>query len=238
TGRILSTYGNVQVHELTQHAGFPYQSSRAAFRWRRLWPWFPSGTVHCCCLDPQGQGPIVLAVVNNHVLCGFEQELLQAALPYGWQAEWYVYHVQETQSAANSFRARDILAPFIAAMVKDGSVPPQAQTLTVPPEWPHQRPIDERKRQHGTVIDIDSYGNIITDLIHDGSLTADLWQVRLGSQCLPVSQRPFADHADLHARIGCDRHLVIAIKNASAAHILGCSINDAVLLSRYNVGEQ
>lgn len=232
TGRILNQCRQTQIHPLSQHAGFPFRLEQAAFRWRRLWPWFPHGTLHCSCLDPSGHGAITIVAVAGHILCGFDRQFLQAAIPYPKHGLWYELPTPQT-SPTSTFRARDILAPIVGQMLSSGQLPAQAQPCDFEPAWPGQQPIDQQcEEQWGTVIDNDTYGNIITDLISNHHLLDDQWTVLLGNQTIPICTAPFAQTRGVHARIGCDGHLIIAVNGGSAANHLSCPLGTAVGLAK------
>jgi S-adenosylmethionine hydrolase len=175
-GIVLSSLPTARIIDLTHeiHAHWP---AEAGFWLARAYQYFPAGTVHVAVVDP-GVGTardIVVAEADQHVFMAPDNGLLPLVLDYIGAAkvfrlsqEWL--QQQNWPDPSATFHGRDIFAPLAAAIASGrataAEIGPPADdlvpSLVEPPEL-----IGGQVR--GTVIAIDNFGNLITNI--DASCT-------------------------------------------------------------------
>ena len=182
--------------------------------------WFPDHAVHIGVVDPGvGTGRRLLAGryrggwfvgPDNGLfsLCEI-RDVVALENPEFWAPQ-----------VSHTFHGRDIMAPVAAAIV--AGVPlrrlgPQVE------DWVTVRlpvPVARDRQLLGQVIHVDSFGNLITNLV--ASQIGPDSQVKLGSQTVPLVRcYGEAGSGDIVALIGSGGRLEIAVVNGNAARRLG-----------------
>lgn len=194
-GAILSRFRDAEIVDLTHD--IPAQWPPEAGFWvDRAYRYFPAGTVHVAVVDP-GVGTerrILLVEADRHVFLAPDNGLLARVLER--HAPAAVFHLDIDRLRAfgipppsNTFHGRDIFAPA-AALLASGTVSTDAlgtATTDWIPGW-LDAPATSRHRIAGTVITIDAFGNLISDI--ERKLVARLPDplVRLAGLTLPLSE--------------------------------------------------
>jgi S-adenosylmethionine hydrolase len=235
-GVILSIHPAATIVDIA-HDVPPQDIRRAALLLDDVADWFPPGTIHVAVIDP-GVGTdraIVYAQIgqqqfiapDNGLLSRLAarmppQKLIRLAEPAFW-----LEHVSTT------FHGRDIMAP-VAARLALGLDPdrlgPTLEQLTTL-DWPTARA--SQARIDGTVIEIDSFGNLITNI------TADMFASRPTDRraCIVCNiyetwgiYHAYAEQASgtLVALIGSSGRLELAIVRDNAAERLGIGVGAPV----------
>lgn len=199
---------------------------------------FPEGTIHVAVVDP-GVGTdrgLVYASIGRHNFLapdnGLLSRLAQRIAPKSVirlsKPEYWLDPVSAT------FHGRDILAP-VAARLSLGLQPerlgvPQDGLIMLP--WPAVRTDEEGI--HGSVLTIDSFGNLTTDITAAmlAQRAADELRVRYLGHTIAGLSRAYGDHPPgaLIALIGSSDRLEIAEVNGTAAKRLGARAGDEVLV--------
>jgi S-adenosylmethionine hydrolase len=170
-GVILRHAPEIQIIDLT-HEIFVHWPAEAGFWLGHAYKYFPKGTVHVAVVDP-GVGTsrdIIAAVIDGHVFLAPDNGLLPQII--GAATNVPVYRMSEqwrkTQSwpePSNTFHGRDIFAPLAAEMaagrLKPTDIGPAANDL-VPCLL--DDPIISEREIRGTIIAIDHFGNLITNI--------------------------------------------------------------------------
>jgi len=194
---------------------------------------FPDGTIHCAVVDP-GVGSARRAVciqTGRAYLVGPDNGLFSAYL----QREPMRRAVRLTnatyhrQPVSDTFHGRDIFAPvaahLAAGVAMDELGEPIDGVLHLPLSEPNEA--DDGTLQL-TVLHIDHFGNLITDLPRDAferwldDRNPDDVELRLPATHINGIHRTFADVSDgeLVAYFGSTGRLEIAIRNGNAAESL------------------
>ena len=175
-GVILSIAPTVQIVDIT-HDIEPHRVSHAAFVLRDIWLWYPPGTIHLVVVDP-GVG------TDRRILLGqYDQQFIPApdngivTFVHREQTAEAVYVVENRKyflpQLSNTFHGRDVMAP-VAAHLANGVNPREFGRLTDHVEMLslsyRAEVTDEGIR--GSVIHVDRFGNLITN-IHENQLGTD-----------------------------------------------------------------
>lgn len=200
---------------------------------------FPDGTVHLAVVDP-GVGtsrPIVAIQFQDQYYLGPDNGLL------GWLADSATQVVSldlekfNADAASMTFHGRDLMAPAAALLAKGAALselgPPHGQlvALPTPPE-----PTESEGGLRGEVVEIDHYGNLITNLrpnqLGDAPLD-DRLRIATGEHETFGLWRTYAQQPPqtLLALVGSTGFIELAIVNGSAAEMLRASVSDTVRLS-------
>lgn len=201
---------------------------------------FPAGTIHVAVVDP-GVGTarqIIYLACGNQQFVAPDNGLLSLVAARGEVTQIIAVETRQywRQPVSSTFHGRDIMAP-VAAHLTRGILPhelgrPQGDLQRL--DWP---PVTRTERTvAGTVLLIDHFGNIITNLTRD-LLPADLdlssARVRCGQHTCEavVSTYGEARSGTLIALFGSSDRLEIAVAQGNAAHRTGCKVGAPVQLS-------
>jgi hypothetical protein len=238
-GVILSICPEARIVDLT-HDIPPQDVRRAALVLDDLCDWFPPGTIHVAVVDP-GVGTdraLVYARIgarqflapDNGLLSRLSrrrppEKLVRLADPAFW-----------LERVSTTFHGRDILAP-VAARLAQGLDPdrlgPPLERLAML-DWAAAR--WSRGRIEGAVIEIDSFGNLITNI------TADLLAGRPTDRrvCIVCNiyetwgvYRAYAEQPQgmLIALVGSSNRLELALVGDNAARRLGIAVGAPVTVA-------
>lgn len=228
-GVILQRSPQAKIIDLTHeiHVHWP---AEAGFWLGRSYRFFPAGTVHVAVVDP-GVGTerdIIAAEYDGHIFLAPDNGLLplvfaspdQASI-YRMSAEWH--RSQGWPQPSSTFHGRDIFAPLAAEMA-DGRLTPDAigppATDIVPSLL--EDPVIEHGEVRGSVVAIDHFGNLITNI--DATLIGEFQRplVRAGGRRLTLS--PTYGHCppgEFLALINSFHVIEVARAEGSAAEGLG-----------------
>jgi S-adenosyl-L-methionine hydrolase (adenosine-forming) len=162
-GVIFGIAPGAQVVDITHDIG-SYDVLEGAFLVESAYRYFPEGTVHVVVVDP-GVGSArrsIAAAARGHVFVGPDNGVLSAVL------DSEVYHITNRdlflKSVSQTFHGRDIFSPVAAHLVKGlpiDAVGPRILDF-IKKQFPAPRLSGDRVL--GTVLRIDKFGNIITNL--------------------------------------------------------------------------
>lgn len=238
-GVILAIDPDVRLVDIS-HSISPQNVRQAAMVLAGAAPWFPPGTIHLAVVDP-GVGAdrrIVYAEIgtqrfvcpDNGLLSRATRATRPARINTITNPEYWLPNVSAT------FHGRDIMAPVAAALSRgvdpDRLGPRQSELFERALDWPAMA-IDPDQIV-GSVIWIDDFGNLITDISasmlvgmsgEQQQLTVEI----LGHTIRGVS-RTYGDHPDgtLIALIGSGGQLEIAVAASSAAKSLSATVGTRV----------
>jgi S-adenosylmethionine hydrolase len=136
-----------------------------SFLLRAAAPWFPAGTVHLAVVDP-GVGSerrILVAESGGFFFVGPDNGLLTPFLEGATvraveRADLYL------ESSGHTFHGRDRFAPVAAALLEGCGPADLGPEVADPVRLASAEPRREGGRLEGTVIHVDRYGNLVTDL--------------------------------------------------------------------------
>jgi S-adenosylmethionine hydrolase len=228
-GVILQHAPDARIIDLT-HEILVHWPAEAGFWLARSYRYFPAGTVHVAVVDP-GVGTernIIAVELDGHVFLAPDNGLLPTvigdATSYrAWRLsdEWLDRQGWPQPSA--TFHGRDIFAP-LAAGIASGRFTPDTIGPPIEELVPSllDAPFDSHDAIHGSVVTIDHFGNLITNIDEQRIAAVRKPRIRIASLHLDLqttygSVRP----GDFLALINSFGVLEIARAEGSAADALG-----------------
>ncbi len=173
---------DVQLIDISHHIP-PFDIAKAAFVLKNVWREFPEGTIHIIGVDNHWSRDTPYAVVEKegHYFIGSDNGTF-ALLFDGEQAD-QVYTIQLVGDEDMGFALKNIFIPA-AAKIAGGRTP---STLGVALEsYKHRQsinPVVEHDNIRGTVIYVDAYGNVITNI------TRSLFEKEVGNRSFNIVVR-------------------------------------------------
>jgi len=244
-GVILQHAPDARIIDLT-HEIHVHWSAEAGFWLSRSYRYFPAGTVHVAVVDP-GVGTernIVALEFDGHVFLAPDNGLLSLVIGestdyLAWRLSDDWYRAQGWPEPSTTFHGRDVFAPLAAGIATGDIVPSTigpATTDLVPSLL--EAPTDDGKEIRGSVVTIDNFGNLITNI--DASLLTKLQrpQIRIASMHLDICMTySSVQPGDFLALINSFGVLEIARAEGSAADALGLG-RGAPVMVRDQVGDR
>lgn len=234
-GAIHQRFREARIVDLT-HAIEPQDVLTAAFWIDASFRYFPEGTVHVVVVDP-GVGTArhpLLVSAHRHYFVGPDNGVFTRVLRSEVGRE--VRRIDLTRLGVDSpsatFHGRDIFAPAAGELASGYRWPPELGTLL--PEWVRlELPRPERRGSGlvGTVLTIDRFGNVITNLSRRHVEEAQAPRVRVRGDVLSF----FKTYAEVEpgqsfALINAFDRVEVAVREGSASQQLGLRRGDEVEL--------
>ncbi len=239
-GVILSRAPGARIVDLTH--GIKAQDVRqAAFVLHSASRYFPPDTVHTVVVDPGvgGERKIILLTAGNQLFLAPDN----GALSLVHRQDSRIYEVTNDKlflpAVSRTFHGRDIFAPLAAALV-NGLDPAEVGPGLADNEiilLPLSEARIAEREVAGSVIGIDHFGNLITD-IHRSMLPGNysddlsLFSVKIGARMAEI-RACYEDVSEggLLALFGSRDYLEIAVNRGNAAMLLKSSIDDEIVVS-------
>ncbi len=165
---LLRTVGAARLVDLA-HDLPPHGVVEAAFLVRAMASGFPAGTVHLVVVDPGVGGPrapLAVACADGSVLVGPDNGVLMPlARALGRPRAFRLdpARIGVRRRVGTTFDGRDLFAPA-AARIANGVDPARLGTPMRPVEGPLPEPRRASGRLTGTVVHLDRFGNIVTNI--------------------------------------------------------------------------
>lgn len=233
-GAILGIAGDVQLVDVT-HDVAAHDVIEAALALEAAVPYFPAGTIHVAVVDPgvgtERRGLVVEA--RGHVFVGPDNGIFTPFLGGERQAfeltapEYRLPHVSRT------FHGRDVFGPAAAHLAR-GVAPSAFGSPVSDPMmlgWP--APSDVAGGLVGEVVHVDRFGNLVTSIPAAAILPDEIFSVRVSGQWMAIVET-YADlpRGQAGALVGSRSRLEVAVREGSAARLLGARRGTAVFLVR------
>jgi S-adenosyl-L-methionine hydrolase (adenosine-forming) len=218
-GVILGIAPKAQLVDIS-HDIASYDVVEAAFLIESAYSYFPQGTVHVLVVDP-GVGSErrpMAAVAHGHRFVGPDNGVFSNVL----QNE--AYHITNKslflQSVSRTFHGRDIFAPVAAHLA--GGLPIDAVGPRIADfvKRPFPTPVRKGNKIIGTVLRIDKFGNIITNLRRSDlgrEFSIVVAGVRIRRLCATFSE---TEPGEFFAVEGSTGYIELALNQSSAAERL------------------
>jgi len=238
-GVILSINPHAQIIDLTH--GVPARDIRAgAIALAETARWFPPSTIHVAVVDP-GVGSkrrIVYAQMGTQHFVAPDNGVLSRLASLDRPTK--IFGVDDPQywlpQVSRTFHGRDIMAPVAArlslGLAPEKLGPPVKQLVELP--WAEVQQVPNRIE--GEVIEVDSFGNLITNITRamlDGVPSGDSVIITCEEH---ETQGMFATFSDqppmtLMAHVGSTGRLELAIVDENASAMLGVKVGAPVCVS-------
>ncbi len=215
----------------------------AAFVIKNAYLYFPEFTFHILGVSNfyDSKKKHVALKYRNHYFLGTDNGIFSLLL--GEDEEFEAYNLEniEPHPEKSIFPARDIFPKAVYHILKKGFNDGLGQQIKNLNKMFVLRPTQSANFISGFIKYIDNFGNLITDIDIDFFLkncNKRKYQIQLGSGMYKFSNiylnysQPKED-ADLFAIFNSSGLLEIALKNSSAAQLMGLNLNDPVRIEFY-----
>jgi S-adenosylmethionine hydrolase len=232
---VLASRTSASVHNLT-HEIAPFDVLGAAWFLRSIVAYWPRETLFVCVIDP-GVGTsrnIVALEEDGRIFLGPDNGLLT----FVWKGG-RVYSVTNEAlflpDGSTTFHGRDRFAPAAAAIANGFSLDDVGPRLERIATLRYEPPSYERDRVRGTVVAVDRFGNVITD-VERARIPFEPFAVRVRDLTIDRIERNYGDAAPgAFLIVGSTGCIEISVANASAAERLQLRRLERVELSPLNV---
>ncbi|UCD13465.1 MAG: S-adenosyl-l-methionine hydroxide adenosyltransferase family protein [Thermoplasmatales archaeon] len=220
------------THEIT-----PHNIREGAYALRSAAPYFPQGTVHVAVVDPGvGTGRRgILITTSKQILIGPDNGILMPTAHF--LGDFIVYEISNEKYMLNSisstFHGRDIFTPVAAHITNGVPFEEIGNRLTDFVDLDFGQGEIRENAATGTVIYVDRFGNIITNLTREILSNVLVYNknimVFIGEKCLEmpfVKSYGYVKKRDMLATIGSSNLLEISINQGNAAKKLSVKEDD------------
>lgn len=152
------------------HSIKPFDSSEAAFQLRCCYKDFPEGTIHIVGVDTEPRFgnektsfPTIMLYKGQYFISN-DNGFFGAFLDDDFPEELYNFTAIQNDLEMQKFPAKNCFIPLAASIVKGQKITDFAQPSTKYKKAFSQKPIIEQYLIQGSVVHIDSFGNIITNI--------------------------------------------------------------------------
>ena len=233
-GVILSRCPAAQLVDLT-HEVPPQAIRTGALRLASAAPYFPAGTVHLVVVDPGVGGdrrPLAIEA-RGHFLVGPDNGVLSLTADpstAGWRAVVLTNLGHRLEQVSNTFHGRDVFAPAAAHLACGGRLDDLGDPVTAIVRLRLPPAVREADQIHGLVLDIDRFGNLITNIHADDLAGATVVEIAVADVRIDRLSRSYDPRFDVVAVIDGDDRLEIASPGGSAARKFDVALDTPVVV--------
>lgn len=238
-GLIYSAEADITVVDVS-HQISNFDIMEAAYVLRHTYQAFPAGTIHVVAVDPDESNTAKSMVMlhDQHYFIGPDNGVMNL-ISCGQTRSGHLINNPSLFNAhyPRSFRAAQIFVPtaiYLATGGKVGDLGPVTDFVDL--RWGEPSYSDNSLR--GKIIYIDKFGNAVTNIRKDNFLHLKqerAFEIFVRNVRLKRIVNTYADvaKADALAIFGESQHLEIAMREASAAELLGLKIHDMLTIEFY-----
>lgn len=235
-GIILSLYPDARLIDVT-HSVSNFDIMEAAYLVKNTFPAFPDGTIHIVAVDPEYSGANSGVVVSyaNQFFIGPNNGVLSLICDMG---EWQSVEIENEglikPEYPKSFRAARQFAPTAAFLASGGPLAEIGPAIEMRDlRW--GEPSYSGNCLRGKIIHIDKFGNAVTNIHKNGFLELKKgrgFEIFIRNVRLKRIVNTYSDvsKADALAIFGESNNLEIAMREASAAELLGLKVHDMITI--------
>jgi S-adenosylmethionine hydrolase len=229
---------HVQIADIS-HSIQPQNIFQGALALARTAPFFAPGSIHVAVVDPgvgTSRRPVGLQL-GEQVFIGPDNGLFTLVLDHAESAgeAVQIYHLDQARywlpDVSRVFHGRDIFAPVAANLANGIPLKKMGTLIRDPIRLKIPRPEQMLGGGwRGQVIEIDTFGNLSTNIDRDLLTPLGDLQVRICGHQIDGLVSTFGDRppGTLIALYGTSRDLIISIVNGDAAKTLNISLGDEV----------
>ncbi|HEY4089026.1 MAG TPA: SAM-dependent chlorinase/fluorinase [Bryobacteraceae bacterium] len=228
-GVILGICPEAEIIDIT-HDITPYAIAEGAYTLSQAWRCFPKGTTHLAVVDP-GVGTerrAILAEADGHRFVAPDNGLLSFILSEAPGAS--VRELSKPRyfrdSVSSTFHGRDIFAP-VSAHVARGIDPKRLGNVINDTAFETFAAIfqEDSGQYVGSVLKIDRFGNVITNLEAKkfSRIAIEPFRIRVGSKTVSTFHPTFGEarRGEIFALFGSSGFIELAVNQSDAAKRLG-----------------
>jgi S-adenosyl-L-methionine hydrolase (adenosine-forming) len=239
-GVILGIHPAAEIVDITQQVQ-PFEISDGAFTIAQASPYFPKKTIHVVVVDPgvgSARRPLLAEMAGQYFVAP-DNGVLSMLFARGKAVVRHLVNPRYfLQPVSRTFHGRDVFAP-VAAYLASGVLPsrfgPKIEDYL---RLSFEKPVRKGRRAWtGSVLKVDRFGNLITNLrVHElAGVDTCPFELKVGTQVIKRLALTFAECApgELFAIVGSSGYLEVATNQGSAAGLLGCGAGSPVELTIY-----
>lgn len=233
-GAIISQYPEAQIvdisHEINKH-----DILQAAFTLRNAYRSFPNGTIHILGLNPESSidSRHVAIFIDGHYFVGSDNGIF--SLIFDKKPDMIVELNLTQETDFLTFPTNDVFVKAACHIARGGTLEVIGKEIENYHEKTMIRPIIDNNVLKGSVIYIDSYGNVITNITtslfkeagHDREFTIYLKQTGYTISQISATYNEVPDGEKL-ALFSSTGYLEIAINQGGASGLMGLDLNDTI----------
>jgi S-adenosylmethionine hydrolase len=232
-GSIMSLMPNANVTDITHNIS-PFNIQQAAFVLKNAFPYFPKGTVHLIGIDSvYNKNTRYLAVkYKDHYFVGSDNGIFSLLFEDGADEIVELSIIQDLKSL--HFPLTDILAKAACHLAKEGKTTDIGIPVTTLEEKVNLQPVVDRDIIRGSVIYIDSFQNVITNITRDlfTKVQRNREFILYFRKSESISQLSWhyneVPEGEKLCLFGISNYLEIAINKGNASGLLGLHLGDIV----------
>jgi S-adenosyl-L-methionine hydrolase (adenosine-forming) len=231
-GVIAQIAPSVIIDDASHEIG-PGDVHAAAWALAGYWHLYPSGTVHVVVVDPGvGSERRALAVeCDGRFLVGPDNGGFSRAVfaAKSWRAVAIENAALLRVEISATFHGRDIFAPAAAHLARGTPLDSFGPAVTDPVLLELPIPVQQADAVEGTVVHIDRFGNLVTNV--PATLVPGAAEVHIRGRRVSL-QRTYSDveSGELLALTGSHGHIELAVRDGSAASVLQAGRGAAVVI--------
>jgi S-adenosylmethionine hydrolase len=233
-GVIASRTGSA-IADLT-HDIAPFDILEAAWFLRSAAPFWPAGTIFVCVVDP-GVGTdrkLIAAEHDGRLYLAPDNGLLSLVVPESAAVVSIENESYFLPSTSETFHGRDRFAPVAAALANGRQISKLGPVVDAIVRLPYQPPRYGDDRAEGTIVAVDRFGNLITD-IERALLPFDDFTLHAGQLVIDRIEKNYGDaEPGAFMIVGSSGCIEISIANGSAAERLQLRRLDPVEIWKTN----
>lgn len=160
-GAILSGYPEITIIDIT-HSVIPHDLVQGAFIFKNSWHHFPKNTVHVCAVSGTSDmpSPLIALAYSGHYFIGVDNGFFSLVLDSFPEESYFILDAKGRKVIINGA----VLASSAVFLAKGGKVAEMGEKMSGLLEKSMLQPVIEESTIRGSVIYIDSYGNLITNI--------------------------------------------------------------------------
>lgn len=238
-GTLMRLVPGVQIVDIS-HEIAHFNLLEAAFVAKSACPKFPEGSVHIIGVDPEGGSRIGVVVMeqDGQLYVATDNGVL-SLIRRTEEVPCYLVDLEEMSlpPTGRAFLAQNRLAP-IAASLANGSTVASLGTQAQIKEFRWGEPSYTENSLRGIIVHVDHFGNAITNIQKEPFMQIKgdrSFQVFIRNLRIQRIMGAYADAAkgDSLALFSDNGHLEIAIREGSAAKLLGLKVQDMITIEFY-----
>jgi S-adenosyl-L-methionine hydrolase (adenosine-forming) len=231
-GDILSACPEAMIIDIS-HAVIPYDLVHGAFIFRNSWSHFPKGTVHISGVSAMSHAPSPLIALGyqGHYFIGADNGFFSLVFDTLPDEGYFILDAKGNKVNPNS----SVLASSASYLAKGGKLAEMGEKMTGMTERSMLQPVTEEKTIRGSVIYIDSYGNLTTNIeksLFDRIARGRDFDIVLRTKeyiITKISNDYFeAGRGNLLAHYNQSGYLEIAISHGNASGLIGLECGDII----------
>lgn len=232
-GALLGAVPGVQIIDVS-HDVPHYDIGQAAYMVRNAYKHFPEGSIHIIAVrnEYDTNAPHLACLYFGHIFIGTDTGIFSLIFDKKPDIIVELPHVEGAQ-----FVARDVFVPAIELLMQERKVEKMGKVRTSIKETGNVRPTVEHKMLRGTILHIDHYGNVITNIKPDLFERACKGRdfsilIRGGDEEITAISPTYGDvvPGDIAAVFGISGYLEVGQNQGNAAKFFGLRPTEPIII--------